>query len=157
MHFINLQFVRRLYTRQTTRNAERITRRPKLFLLKSVGRVRVRRNLYPDRIIHLIYRNGHFVVFSVHILIFPEPPEILIKPEDKEIKLGDSFSIRCSAKGKPVPTIKWYKDGKLLQEGETLLVVNSTSRHEGTYQCEANNKMFNTTDVATANVSVICK
>jgi echinoid len=50
-----------------------------------------------------------------------QPPQFLAKLQQHITKrVGDSdYAVTCSAKGKPKPTIEWFKDGKeIIDDGE---------------------------------------
>lgn len=61
---------------------------------------------------------------------------------------GDQFYLNCTAGGRPVPNIQWYKEGSLIQDSGDLFqhqVLNRTLRlgslnssiHDGKYICQA--------------------
>ena len=37
-----------------------------------------------------------------------------------QIDDGDSQSFLCKPEGRPMPTVTWYKDGELLEQGATI-------------------------------------
>ena len=94
-------------------------------------------------------------VYNHTMHLFAEPPVIDVKPDNQEVRSGDSFDLECAAKGRPAPSIKWYKDGEFLQTGASLRIESSSTGDEGTYRCEATNSVLNMTDWASANVSII--
>ncbi len=69
--------------------------------------------------------------------------------EDYELRFGDSITLSCSATGKPLPTITWYKDGveilaynKVKRNGRSdseLRLINLTGDETGIYSCTAEN------------------
>ena len=78
-----------------------------------------------------------------------------------ETNVGSVAVLYCSARGKPIPTVQWYKDGfafnpvpSLFQQ--VLLVPNDT---EGTtvYTCVSINNAGNKIRTRFANITVIVK
>ena len=75
-------------------------------------------------------------------------PYILTSPPN-EIQVpfvGDSVKLNCSARGLPVPNVKWFKDGRrvissmVMQEGKDLIksefAIHRFKRNDaGTYTC----------------------
>ena len=64
--------------------------------------------------------------------------------------IGTNLKITCPVKGKPAPSITWYKQGMELRDGDNLLIDNSTRSlnilkvqydASGTYQCVAKNPL----------------
>lgn len=47
-------------------------------------------------------------------------PKITIHSEDSEVRRGDMVTLNCLARGHPVPTITWLKDGQTLN-GESRI------------------------------------
>ena len=52
---------------------------------------------------------------------------------------GETLVLNCTARGGPVPKITWYKNGKILQRGQSLAIQNLTSEGEEVYTCKASN------------------
>ncbi|KAM4560777.1 titin-like [Fundulus diaphanus] len=48
-------------------------------------------------------------------LTVQEPPQILEKPEELKVTVGDPVSLDCKVKGSPELKVRWMKDGKELQ------------------------------------------
>lgn len=46
---------------------------------------------------------------------FVEPPQILEKPEEIQVTVGDPVSLDCKVKGSPELKVRWLKDGRELQ------------------------------------------
>ena len=75
--------------------------------------------------------------------------ETINSREDYELRFGDSLTLSCSAVGKPLPTITWYKDGaeilaynKVKRNGRSdseLRLINLTGDESGVYSCAAEN------------------
>ena len=77
------------------------------------------------------------------------PPEI-IKPEDKNIKLteGGRVTLPCVVTGIPDPSVRWTKNGELIDEngngrysfsGNSLTIIDTEGEDEGNYTCNATN------------------
>jgi len=65
-------------------------------------------------------------------------PSFTTIPTDQIVQEGDEATFQCRATGKPAPTITWLKDGKTVEEGDTLnfkVHRNDT----GKYWCTADN------------------
>ncbi|KAB5543814.1 hypothetical protein PHYPO_G00083980 [Pangasianodon hypophthalmus] len=91
-------------------------------------------------------RNGSWVLLSVTAPpVFSETP-----PSITEVFLGRPITLKCVAHGNPPPTIKWYKDGVVMNQTSNVKVLNgsltfsSASRETaGRYQCQASNSEGN--------------
>ena len=77
---------------------------------------------------------------------------------------GDEVCLSVGIKGKPVPTVEWYKDDKKLrktsrlkidEKGEkfSLMILNVTPDDSGTYKCEASSKAGTVTRTFDVNVA----
>ncbi|CAG4938169.1 unnamed protein product [Parnassius apollo] len=96
-----------------------------------------------------IARNVHgtaMLNYTVYIWVAPfvEPPLL----ESKNVVIGDNVTLECNAVGFPVPIILWQFNGELLKENITdlsfnnvgnLYVSNASAKHEGKYDCIAEN------------------
>jgi len=61
-----------------------------------------------------------------------------------DVKVGDELVLKCEARGKPTPTITWYKDGQIVSlsgqgTSHTLIIKSASLVNAGTYQCRASN------------------
>lgn len=74
---------------------------------------------------------GHGDMATISLEVH-QPPQFLAKLQQHMTrKVGDSeFSVTCSAKGKPKPTIKWLKDGREISPDTNLYEIR-TSPTEG--------------------------
>ena len=83
------------------------------------------------------------------------PPSFEQTPIDQTAQEGDEVTFHCRATGNPAPTITWLKDGKTVDQGDTLnFKVNRNDT--GKYWCTADNGL----DVninASALLDVQCK
>jgi echinoid len=80
---------------------------------------------------HAANEMGHGEMATITLEVH-QPPQFLAKLQQHLTKrVGDSdFSVSCSAKGKPKPLVKWFKDGRELT-GEMNYYEISTSPNEG--------------------------
>nr|XP_015202731.1 PREDICTED: neural cell adhesion molecule L1-like protein isoform X3 [Lepisosteus oculatus] len=91
-----------------------------------------------------------------------EPPQWDFKPESQIKVIGSEAHIRCSATGKPQPSIKWTVNGLPLHDvpasnrrvlGDTVILHNVKPNDSAVYQCQASNK--HGTILANANIMVM--
>ncbi|MBN3323700.1 NCHL1 protein, partial [Atractosteus spatula] len=91
-----------------------------------------------------------------------EPPQWDFKPESQIKVIGSEAHIRCSATGKPQPSIKWTINGLPLHDvpasnrrvlGDTVILHNVKPNDSAVYQCQASNK--HGTILANANIMVM--
>ncbi|XP_013141245.1 PREDICTED: hemicentin-1-like isoform X2 [Papilio polytes] len=84
--------------------------------------------------------------YTVYVWVAPylEPPLL----ETKNIVSGSNVTLQCSATGFPVPVILWQFNDNLLTENTTdlssndigqLNITNARNKHEGHYECVAEN------------------
>ncbi|CAC5393347.1 unnamed protein product [Mytilus coruscus] len=74
-------------------------------------------------------------------------PYYLVPLRPQHVDLGSDLTWKCEASGYPYPTYSWYKDGKLIEiipgeinvAGNTLTIFNLQLKHNGMYQCAAEN------------------
>ncbi|XP_076875332.1 protein turtle homolog A isoform X2 [Brachyhypopomus gauderio] len=91
-------------------------------------------------------RNGSLTLLSVTASpVFSETPPLVT-----EAFLGRPVMLKCIAHGNPPPTIKWFKEGVLMNQTGNVKVLNgslsfaSVSRDAaGHYQCQASNSEGN--------------
>lgn len=87
--------------------------------------------------------NGTYCSFSVI-------PEVEFKAEKTlTIKAGENIKLNCSIRGRPVPQVTWYKDGKEVDKmlvdittviGSSSLFIRDADRNDrGIYTVEAKN------------------
>uniref|UniRef100_A0A8D1XA53 Neural cell surface protein F3 n=1 Tax=Sus scrofa TaxID=9823 RepID=A0A8D1XA53_PIG len=80
-------------------------------------------------------------VFSKFIPLIPLPepfPEWVEHINDTEVDIGSDLYWPCVATGKPIPTIRWLKNGYSYHRGE-LRLYDVTFENAGMYQCIAEN------------------
>ena len=91
------------------------------------------------------------------ITLVNQPPVFKSTPRSRDILEGMDLQVVCEAWGKPMPTVSWYKDGKVVkpdrktrlnnEENREDLTCTSTisakgvdvKRHDGKYLVEAQN------------------
>nr|XP_699905.6 mucosa-associated lymphoid tissue lymphoma translocation protein 1 [Danio rerio] len=68
-------------------------------------------------------------------------PHVVIHPKSQTVKPGETFTLKCTALGKPAPTYQWYRNGRILTEEtkETLKVENAGAEVAGSYLCAVSN------------------
>ena len=90
--------------------------------------------------------DGDIPVFIRHTLDILRPPSVIRFPRNGLLfaNEGSNTSVRCSATGNPIPSVKWAKYGalhKVLSQGE-MFKINFVSRDDdGVYVCTADNGM----------------
>lgn len=65
-------------------------------------------------------------------------PEWVEYINDTERDIGSALHWACNAKGKPIPTIRWLKNGTSYGQGE-IKIHSLTLKEAGMYQCTAEN------------------
>ncbi|CAL9688565.1 unnamed protein product [Knipowitschia caucasica] len=95
-------------------------------------------------------------------------PLFLTELQSQDVPDGYPVSFDCVAIGKPAPTVKWYKDGKLLEENDHYMInEDQEGRHQliitsvlptdmGVYRCTAENSSGITATKAELRVDMSC-
>lgn len=80
---------------------------------------------------HAANELGHGEMATITLEVH-QPPQFLAKLQQHLTRrVGDSdFSVSCSAKGKPKPSVKWFKDGRDLSSESNFYEI-TTSPNEG--------------------------
>nr|AKR04374.1 peroxidasin [Chilo suppressalis] len=87
------------------------------------------------------------ITTSASLQIFVAPAFVTV-PKDVTASGGDKVEFICKARGKPTPTISWFKDDFELtlseyivlgQNNESLTLLEVSEKDEGTYNCQAEN------------------
>ncbi|XP_059150586.1 neuroglian-like isoform X2 [Physella acuta] len=89
-----------------------------------------------------------FVWSDVYLFVEAQPPYIEKPPLDEVIAVeGHDVRVTCHVKGKPKPTVDWFKDKQQLildryqiQEYGDLIIRNTTKHDTGSYRCYAKNE-----------------
>ncbi|KAK3608622.1 hypothetical protein CHS0354_042621 [Potamilus streckersoni] len=99
-------------------------------------------------------RSGPFYVKAV--------PKIETHDKDKNMILGETLELRCTASGFPKPSITWMKDGTALNQTERihpkedkLVIYNLRFDDEGNYQCVASHFEFGVTNSVTIHITAL--
>ena len=82
-------------------------------------------------------------------------------PSSVTVDQGSVFSLSCSVRGFPPPTVQWYKDGSVFlviaPQGTSLVFPPASDEYEGVYQCRALQESSQPVFSNTAIVTVRCK
>ena len=92
---------------------------------------------------HFLQLSHYLVPFVSYSLVVDnrEAPSITKSPSNETVKLNDRITLSCSAAGNPIPSIRWYKDGKPIEGpqaiGDVFVIPEATPNTRGFYHCEA--------------------
>ncbi|ROL40963.1 Neural cell adhesion molecule L1-like protein [Anabarilius grahami] len=96
-------------------------------------------------------------------VVVEEPPSWQEEPVKSQLaEIGSDIHIKCSATGKPQPTITWKRNGQPLDDfpstnhkvlDDRIIILGAEQRDTAVYQCEASNK--HGTLLANTNVLVM--
>uniref|UniRef100_A0A670YJV2 Myosin light chain kinase, smooth muscle n=1 Tax=Pseudonaja textilis TaxID=8673 RepID=A0A670YJV2_PSETE len=78
------------------------------------------------------------------------PPQFECRPQSQEALEGEVITFRCRVSGKPQATVEWFKEGALLETGDSILIYEEDGVHclclkktqledSGFYSCKAFN------------------
>lgn len=65
-------------------------------------------------------------MYSVYWVLIAEKPVITIEPKNVTVFEGEPSLLHCVAKGMPLPSISWYRDGQLILPDPRRYTVQST-------------------------------
>ncbi|KAL1492673.1 hypothetical protein ABEB36_010897 [Hypothenemus hampei] len=77
-----------------------------------------------------------------------QKPQLVNRPEDRELAAGELIVLQCMAQGVPKPTVTWFKDGELIvpterhfftAENQMMIILDSVHNDSGIYECHLNN------------------
>ena len=54
-------------------------------------------------------------------------PVITTNPVDQEVSIFNSFTINCTAKGSPIPSILWYLNNDLITNTDNRIIISTTT------------------------------
>lgn len=95
-------------------------------------------------------------------------PVFLTELQNQEVQDGYPVSFDCVVTGQPVPSVRWFKDGKLLEEddhyminedqqgGHQLIITAVVPADMGVYRCLAENSMGVSSTKAELRVECAC-
>ena len=70
------------------------------------------------------------------------PVSVVVSPKNTTARPGEPVKITCTSRGKPTPTIEWYKDGQFLTSRTGIQVTRTTvtiskaqTSDSGKFQC----------------------
>ncbi|XP_051809579.1 obscurin [Acanthochromis polyacanthus] len=98
----------------------------------------------------------------------PAAPVFLTELQSQDVPDGYPVSFDCVVIGKPLPTVRWYKDGKLLEENDhyminedqegchQLIITSVLPTDMGVYRCTAENSSGITATKAELRVDMSC-
>ncbi|XP_018563845.1 vascular endothelial growth factor receptor 1-like [Anoplophora glabripennis] len=110
-----------------------------------------------------LYRNMTFNVAN------PEQPQIINSTlqDEKEMNLPDRLVLYCKVFGVPKPVVKWYKNGvafhtetkriQISDNNEEITFLQTIVQDQGTYKCEATNRMGSTQKQGTVKFKNVLK
>ena len=90
--------------------------------------------------------NVAVLLTAVILLCISAPPSVDVStPSLLEVKAGDDVTLNCRAAGKPTPTVRWSRVGRMMPDGsphitsEEVIFSRVNRKHAGTYKCTASN------------------
>ena len=90
--------------------------------------------------------NVAVLLTAVILLCISAPPSVDVStPSLLEVKAGDDVTLNCRAAGKPTPTVRWSRVGRMMPDGSThitseeVIFSHVNRKHSGTYKCSASN------------------
>ena len=95
----------------------------------------------------LTYKSNSLLAFLqtnppiVNLFISPDPPEIITRPVDQVVWVGQQVTLFCDVAGNPVPKIVYSIVGEngTVGFGKTLVINSSSTAYVKTYICTAMN------------------
>nr|XP_033782342.1 muscle, skeletal receptor tyrosine-protein kinase isoform X1 [Geotrypetes seraphini] len=111
-----------------------------------------------------VAKNSLGMVYSKPVLLEVEAVARILKaPESLNVTFGSEVTLQCTAAGIPIPTIRWFENGKAVAEGSIVESVREgaiTSKlhtyvtRPGLFTCIANNKHSGSFGTAKASAAV---
>ncbi|KAF7670450.1 hypothetical protein LDENG_00074480 [Lucifuga dentata] len=78
--------------------------------------------------------------FNVIVEYAPRDTQAQLINSSPEINEGQPVTLICSTRGRPVPTITWYKDNQTRSSAAEWTIASIHASQSGKYHCEAQNK-----------------
>ncbi|XP_077057584.1 B-cell receptor CD22-like, partial [Siphateles boraxobius] len=92
---------------------------------------------------------------AVNIIVEYPPKNVSVSVSPSEIVEGDSVTLTCSSDSNPPAlNFSWFKEGTILQSGDTYSITNIKPQANGNYYCTARNKHGSQASAA-VNVNVM--
>ena len=103
----------------------------------------------------MLYRVFFIVLIFCLSARADNPPEITFSPPSIiEAVEGDSIRLSCGAEGRGDLTFRWFRGGKEIDSGSTIVIKHLRKVHEGNYVCIVENQYGSDT---TGNCRIIVK
>lgn len=117
----------------------------------------------------------HVNGYSLYSIIIVTPSFPGMTDQNRTAPAGGNITISCNTRGQPLPNITWFKNGEILIENDsiiimettdsraslnsTLILLNISRSDEGIYQCVATNFLFVLFEAQSplTNLSIQCK
>jgi len=81
-------------------------------------------------------------VRSVEVVVFSLPNRTTSStPDVYKVKSGGLLVVPCQYWGTPAPRVRWYRNGRMLEETSSDLVIRKDAEQQGYYQCLACNEV----------------
>ncbi|XP_073719539.1 B-cell receptor CD22 isoform X2 [Misgurnus anguillicaudatus] len=68
------------------------------------------------------------------------PKEVKATVSSYNVKEGDSVTLSCTSRGRPNPSISWFKEEKEISQLDEGKLINVNPENSGQYYCKAENK-----------------
>uniref|UniRef100_A0A8C2HAY4 Mucosa-associated lymphoid tissue lymphoma translocation protein 1-like n=1 Tax=Cyprinus carpio TaxID=7962 RepID=A0A8C2HAY4_CYPCA len=94
-----------------------------------------------------LQRSGKYICrvmiyFARFFLSVPyREPHIVIHPISQTVKPGETFTLKCTALGKPAPAYQWYRNGRILPKQTTETLRVRLFYTVGSYLCAVSNNL----------------
>lgn len=60
--------------------------------------------------------------YTNYNILFSDPPEIILRPRNQQVRVGGIAAFYCTARGDPQPQIQWRKNGKRLSGKKNIRI-----------------------------------
>lgn len=94
-----------------------------------------------------------FYYVNEYVFVSFKAPIFITELQNQEVQDGYPVSFDCVVIGKPMPTVRWFKDGKVIEEDDhyminedqegchQLIITAVVPTDMGVYRCLAENRM----------------